>query len=89
MKKFEHLEEQKQVYASVIAEYDERIGVLFQTLKQLGIDNNTLVVFSSDNGPEITGNPDAKILEDASTGPGLGTYYSVGETAGLKGRTTM
>ncbi|WP_149277188.1 sulfatase-like hydrolase/transferase [Pareuzebyella sediminis] len=86
LKKFEHLDEQKQVYASIIAEYDARIGDVFQTLKQLGIDKNTLVVFSSDNGPEITGNPDAKILEDASTGPGLGTFYSVGETAGLKGR---
>lgn len=81
---FAHLNEQEQVYAAVIAEYDARIGELFTALKTLGIDDNTLVVFSSDNGPEFTGK--AKNAQDNSTGPGLGTYYSVGETAGLKGR---
>ncbi|OWW23671.1 N-acetylgalactosamine 6-sulfate sulfatase (GALNS) [Zobellia sp. OII3] len=83
MRQFAHLNEQQQVYAAVIAEYDARIGELFETLKNLGLDENTLVVFSSDNGPEITGKK--KIIEDNSTGPGMGTYYSVGETAGLKG----
>jgi arylsulfatase A-like enzyme len=43
-----------------------------------------LVVFSSDNGPEWTGK--RKATDDNSTGPGLGTYYSVGQTAGLKGQ---
>ncbi|MUH37639.1 N-acetylgalactosamine 6-sulfate sulfatase (GALNS), partial [Zobellia amurskyensis] len=83
MQQFAHLNEQQQVYAAVVAEYDARIGELFDTLEKLGIDENTLVVFSSDNGPEITGKN--KITEDNSTGPGMGTYYSVGETAGLKG----
>ncbi|WP_299668721.1 sulfatase-like hydrolase/transferase [uncultured Polaribacter sp.] len=84
MERFSHLNEQQQVYAAVIAEYDDRIGELFAVLKELGIDKNTLVIFSSDNGPEITGK--GKTIDDASTGPGLGTYYSVGETAGLKGQ---
>lgn len=84
MQQFAHLNEQEQVYAAVVAEYDARIGELFSALKELGIDDNTLVVFSSDNGPEITGKN--KITQDNSTGPGLGTYYSVGETGGLKGR---
>lgn len=84
MDQFSHLNEQQQVYAAVIAEYDARIGELFDTLKQLGIDQNTLVVFSSDNGPEITSTK--KGINDNSTGPGLGSYYSVGETKDLKGR---
>ncbi|WP_339711647.1 sulfatase-like hydrolase/transferase [uncultured Kriegella sp.] len=84
MEKFAHLDEQEQVYAAVVAEYDARIGELFAALKNLGIDNNTLVVFSSDNGPEITGKN--RKTDDNSTGPGLGTFYSVGETGGLKGR---
>ncbi|MCY3999110.1 MAG: sulfatase-like hydrolase/transferase [Flavobacteriaceae bacterium] len=83
MNQFAYLDEQEQVYASVVAEYDARIGDLFTTLKELGIDNNTLILFSSDNGPETTGT--RKRLYDNSTGPGLGTYYSVGETDGLKG----
>jgi len=86
LKQFAHLDEQQQVYAAVIAEADEAIGKLFDKLKELGIDEKTLVVFSSDNGPEITGSESAKWLEDNSTGPGMGHYYSVGETHGLKGR---
>ncbi|MFH5831028.1 sulfatase [Halalkalibaculum sp. DA384] len=84
LNQFDNLDEQQQVYAAVVAEYDARIGELFAALKELGLDENTLVIFSSDNGPEITGN--RKSIDDNSTGPGLGSYYSVGETGGLKGR---
>jgi len=84
MKQYQHLNDQQQVYAAIVTEADYRIGLLFKKLKDLGIDDNTLVVFSSDNGPERTGNK--KEIPDASTGKGLGTYYSVGETGGLKGR---
>ncbi len=35
----------------VIAEMDEQIGRLMEGIKDLGIDNNTLVIFASDNGP--------------------------------------
>ncbi|CDF79631.1 arylsulfatase [Formosa agariphila KMM 3901] len=84
LKQFAYLNEQEQVYAAVVAEYDARIGALLETIKSLGIDENTLVIFSSDNGPEITG--EQKIADDNSTGPGFGTYYSVGETNGLKGQ---
>lgn len=84
MEKYAHLDEQQQVYAAVVSEYDARIGELFATLKDLGIDDNTLVLFSSDNGPEITGNK--KEIDDNSTGPGMGEYYSVGEDSGLHGR---
>ena len=32
---------------------DESVGRILQALKSLGIENNTLVVFTSDNGPEV------------------------------------
>lgn len=86
MKQFEHLDEQKQVYAAVVTEADAGVGSILSALKKHGIDENTLVVFSSDNGPEWTGNASQKQKGDASTGGGLGKYYSVGTTAGLKGR---
>lgn len=38
-------------YASVNRRIDDQIGDLLQLLKDLKIDNNTLVVFTSDNGP--------------------------------------
>ena len=55
---FPELNEQQKVYAAVIAEADYKIGLLFDKLKELGIDEKTLVIFSSDNGPEITGPKD-------------------------------
>jgi len=83
---FPDLNEQERVYAAVIAEADYNVGLLFAKLKDLGLDENTLVIFSSDNGPEFTGTEKNKELFDNSTGPGLGKYYSVGETKELKGR---
>ena len=83
---FEDLDEQKQVYAAVVAEGDAGVGLILDTLKELGLDENTLVIFSSDNGPEWTGAESRKQASDTSTGPGLGTYYSVGEKGELKGQ---
>lgn len=40
-----------QVYYSVITNIDRHVGRLLDKLDQLGISENTLVVFSSDNGP--------------------------------------
>lgn len=79
MEKFKHLPEAEQVYAAVIAEGDEAVGRILDLLKELDLDENTLVVFSTDNGPEhSTDDKDHK-------GQGLGKFYSVGETGGLKG----
>ncbi|HVI43736.1 MAG TPA: sulfatase-like hydrolase/transferase [Chitinophaga sp.] len=38
-------------YATVVQRLDQQIGDILQLLKDLKIDKNTLVVFSSDNGP--------------------------------------
>ncbi|MFT4204225.1 MAG: sulfatase-like hydrolase/transferase [Chitinophagaceae bacterium] len=38
-------------FVAVLKEYDRQMGRLMQGLKELGIDSNTLVVFTSDNGP--------------------------------------
>lgn len=83
---FKHLNEQQRVYAAIVAEADAAIGQVFETLKELKLDEKTLVIFSSDNGPENTGPATRKQHQDNSTGPGLGTYFSVGTTGGLKGR---
>lgn len=40
-------------YGDTIEEIDWSCGEIFKTLKQLGIDNNTLVIFTSDNGPWV------------------------------------
>jgi len=39
------------IYGDVIEELDWSVGQILATLKQNGLDDNTLVVFTSDNGP--------------------------------------
>ncbi len=39
------------LYADVIRELDFSVGRVFDKLKQLGLDDDTLVIFTSDNGP--------------------------------------
>jgi arylsulfatase A len=41
------------LYGDVVTELDWSIGQLFKTLKNLKIDGNTLVIFTSDNGPSL------------------------------------
>lgn len=84
LEKFKGMDEQQRVYASVIAEADEGVGRVFSLLKELEIDSNTLVVFSSDNGPEATRGIEHKFHNNSKHG--LGGYYSVGETGGLRGQ---
>ena len=42
------------VYADVVEEIDGSVGRILAELKALEIDNNTLVIFTSDNGPWLT-----------------------------------
>jgi arylsulfatase A-like enzyme len=39
------------LYAGVIRELDFSVGRIFEKLRQLGLDNDTMVIFTSDNGP--------------------------------------
>ncbi|WP_218939726.1 arylsulfatase [Lutibacter citreus] len=39
-------------YAGMVSRMDRDLGKLFEKLKELGIEENTIVVFTSDNGPE-------------------------------------
>ena len=38
------------LYGDVLRDLDESVGAVLDTLKQTGVDENTLVIFSSDNG---------------------------------------
>lgn len=85
--KFSHLKnEPDRIYAAVLAHADARIGELLAKLDELKIADNTLVIFSSDNGPENTGPASRRHTEDESTGPGFGSFASVGTTGGHRGR---
>ena len=49
--KFPMNPEQEAAFKLVLKEYDKQIGRLLDGLKHLGIDQNTIVIFTSDNGP--------------------------------------
>jgi len=45
------------LYGDVIEELDWSVGEVLKKLDELGLDKNTIVVFSSDNGPWLTEGP--------------------------------
>lgn len=53
-------------YGDVVQEIDWQVGQLMKTLEELGLTENTLVVFASDNGPQLNveGYGSAGVLRD-------------------------
>lgn len=84
--RFRDLERADQIYASVLSHADDRIGELLDTLDRLGIADNTLVIFSSDNGPARAAKPTELSLQyDTATGAGWGIGGAKGITGGRRG----
>jgi arylsulfatase A-like enzyme len=46
------------VYADGMVEHDGMVGQLLDKLKELGLENNTIVMYSTDNGAEVMSWPD-------------------------------
>ncbi|MDO8540037.1 MAG: arylsulfatase [Opitutaceae bacterium] len=57
------------IHAAMIARLDESVGKVMAKLRELGIDQNTLVIFSSDNG---------------AAGPGMVTFNATAGLRGQK-----
>ncbi|MGJ8697531.1 MAG: sulfatase family protein [Verrucomicrobiaceae bacterium] len=75
-----------QIYASVLSHADDRIGQVLDTLDRLKIADNTLVIFSSDNGPARASKAgELKLQYDTATGAGWGINAAKGITAGRRG----
>ncbi len=49
------------LYPDGMAEHDDHVGMLLDKLEELGIDDNTIVVYSTDNGAEKVSWPDGGI----------------------------
>ena len=52
-------------YAAMITYLDMQLGELISELKRQGIYENTIIVFTSDNGPTYTGGVDANYFDSA------------------------
>ncbi len=53
-------------YAAMVSYLDYQVGRLVQELKDLGLYENTIIIFTSDNGPVTTGGAVSKFFENAS-----------------------
>lgn len=63
--------------AAMISRMDADLGRFLETLQQQGIDENTLVIFTSDNGPHQEGGNDPEFFD--SNGPLQGIKRSLHE----------
>ena len=85
--RFRDLEsEADNIYASVLSHADDRIGEVLDALDRLNLTRNTLVIFTSDNGPARAANPTKlALMHDTATGAGYGIGAAKGITGGRKG----
>ena len=70
-------------YAAMVSYLDENVGKLVKQLKEEGIYENTLIVFTSDNGPSYAGGADPEWFDsakpfDGNYGRGKGYLYEGG-----------
>ncbi|QGY44303.1 sulfatase-like hydrolase/transferase [Maribellus comscasis] len=54
-------------FAAMVTLLDQQVGEVLAKLKELGLENNTIVMFSSDNGPHLEGGADPDYFD--SNGP--------------------
>ncbi|HWA28351.1 MAG TPA: arylsulfatase [Lacunisphaera sp.] len=66
-------------HAAMITRMDAQIGELFAQLKRLGLEDNTLVLFTSDNGAHNEGGPNYDPKFFAVSGPLTGLKRSLTE----------
>ncbi len=60
--------QQQKVYAAQVTRLDTDVGRILDLLKDLGLDRNTLVMFSGDNGSSWAGNSEMGRLFDQTMG---------------------
>lgn len=54
-------------FAAMVTYLDRQVGEVVAKLKELGLDKNTLIIFTSDNGPHLEGGADPDYFD--SNGP--------------------
>lgn len=74
-KPYPDVPEPHRTYYAAVTRADRQVGRILDVLDELGLAKDTLVIFSSDNGPE-----------NSHTQPGQKFYFSQGSTGGLRGR---
>jgi len=58
-------------YAAMVSHLDWEVGRIMKEIKAHGLDDNTIIVFASDNGPTFNGGSDSKFFNSAGPLKGL------------------
>lgn len=58
-------------YAAMITYLDAQVGIILEEVKKLGMDDNTIILFSSDNGTTFNGGVNASFFNSVSGLRGL------------------
>ena len=82
MKQYADCDAQEQVYYSNITAVDTQMGILRDELKKLGVSDNTMLWFTSDNGPNLKGKKDVRF--GAAQG-GRFAYTPIGSAGAYRG----
>ena len=71
---YAHLKEPRRTYAGMVTAMDEAIGQILAALDEKGLRQNTLIIFSSDNGGPSPG----RVTSNGPLRAGKGTLYEGG-----------
>ena len=82
MKQYSDCSVKEQIYYSNITAVDTQVGALRKVLRELGIAENTMVWFTSDNGPNLKEKKDVMYGEAQD---GKFTYTPLGSTGAYRG----
>jgi arylsulfatase A-like enzyme len=63
----------RSAYAAMITYLDAQVGIIQEKIMQLGLNDNTIIMFSSDNGTTFNGGVDAKFFNSVGSLRGLKT----------------
>ena len=61
----------RSTYAAMISYLDDQVGIIMKKIKALGLDENTIIMFSSDNGATFSAGVDTKFFKSVSGLRGL------------------
>lgn len=74
---YRHEPQPHATFAGMVSRLDRDVGRLLDLLRELGIEKNTLVIFSSDNGPTSAGGADPEFFD--GNGPLRGIKFDLYE----------
>lgn len=82
MKLYPDVTKQEKIYYSNITAIDVQVGRLREKLRELGVSENTMLWFASDNGPNLKGK---KNIKYAKAQGGKFNYTPIGSTGAYRG----